>query len=75
MKPIIKTTNPVTLNFAEAVLKDAGIECFVMDTHVSVLEGSIGAIPRRMMVIDDDHSAAVRALELAGLGKDIFRDR
>lgn len=73
MKPVIKTTNPVTLSFAEAVLKEAGIECFIMDQHVSVIEGSIGAIPRRMMVIDEDLRPAIRALELAGLGDEIFR--
>ncbi len=73
MKPVIKTTNPVTLSFAEAVLKEAGIDCFVMDQHVSMIEGSIGAIPRRMMVIGDDLDAAIRALELAGLEDEIFR--
>ena len=74
MQAVIKTTNPVTLNFAQAVLKETGIECFVMDQHMSLIEGSIGAIPRRLMVISEDHAAAVRALEAAGLGDEIFRD-
>lgn len=74
MRALIKTVNPVTLSFAEAILKDAGIQSFVMDQHVSIIEGSIGAIPRRLMVIDDDYEAAVRALELAELGDEIFRD-
>lgn len=73
MQPVIKTTNPVTLNFAEVVLKEAEIICFVMDQHVSMIEGSIGAIPRRLMVADEDLAAATRALELAGLEKDVFR--
>ncbi len=73
MRALIKTVNPVTLSFAEAILKDAGIQSFVMDQHVSIIEGSIGAIPRRLMVIDDDYEAAVRALELAELGDEIFR--
>ena len=73
MRALIKTVNPVTLSFAEAILKDAGIQSFVMDQHVSIIEGSIGAIPRRLMVIDDDYEAAVRALDLAELGDEIFR--
>jgi hypothetical protein len=67
MKCIIRTNNPVTLNFAEVVLKDSEIECFIMDQHMSLMEGSVGAIPRRLMVIDDDEFAARRALTLAGL--------
>jgi hypothetical protein len=74
MKPVLKTVNPATLNFAQAVLKEADIQHFVMDQNVSLLEGSIGIIPRRLMVIDDDHAAAIRALELAGMGDDVFRD-
>lgn len=73
MKAILKTTNPATLNFAEAVLKDAEIPAFIMDQHVSLIEGSIGAIPRRLMVADEDANAAIRALELAGLEKEIYR--
>ena len=74
MKPVLKTVNPATLNFAQAVLKEADIQHFVMDQNVSLLEGSIGIIPRRLMVIDDDHAAAISALELAGMGDDVFRD-
>ncbi|MGJ8562442.1 MAG: DUF2007 domain-containing protein [Alphaproteobacteria bacterium] len=73
MEPVIKTTNPATLNFAEAILKEAGIDAFVMDQHVSMIEGSIGAIPRRLMVLGDDKAAAIRALELAGLEEEVFR--
>ncbi len=67
MKCIIRTNDLVTLSFAEAILKDSGIEHFVMDQHMSLMEGSVGAIPRRLMVIDDDEAAARRALSLAGL--------
>lgn len=73
MEPVLKTTNPATLSFAEAILKEAGIDSFVMDQHVSMLEGSIGAIPRRLMVIEGDVAAAIRALELAGIGDEVFR--
>ena len=64
---IIRTNDPVTLSFAQAILKDSHIECFIMDQHMSLMEGSVGAIPRRLMVIDEDVDAARRALTLAGL--------
>jgi len=67
MIAIIKTNNPVTLSFAQAVLSDSQIGCFVADTHASILDGSVGAIPRRLMVLEDDEFAARRALSLAGL--------
>lgn len=73
MTPVLKTTNPATLNFAEAILNEAGIEHFTMDQNMSLVEGSIGIIPRRLMVIDEDASAAIRALELAGLKDEVFR--
>ena len=72
MKPVIKTTNPVTLSFAEAVLKEADIPCFVLDYHMSAMEGSIGAIPRRLNVIDEDEEEARQALIDAGLGDEVF---
>lgn len=74
MQAILKTTNPATLNFAEAILKEARIGAFVADQHTSILEGSVGAIPRRLMVLGEDKNAAIRALELAGIGHEVFRD-
>ena len=75
MKTILKTVNPATLNFAEAVLKEAEIPAFIMDQHQSLIDGSIGIIPRRLSVIDDDYEAAIRALELAGLGEEVYRGK
>ena len=74
MKTIIATVNPVTLSFAQSVLKDTNIERFVMDTHASVIDGSIGIIPRRLMVPDEDEAAARRALTLAGLKDELKQD-
>lgn len=71
MVAVIKTNNIVTISFAEAVLKDSDIGCFVADTHSSIIEGSIGIIPRRIMVLDEDLAAARRALDLAGLGDEL----
>ena len=71
MKCIVTTNNPATLNFAEAILKEAGIDYFVLDQNMNVLEPGI-MIPRRLMVIDEDESAARRQLGLAGMEKDLM---
>jgi hypothetical protein len=68
---ILKTVNPATLNFAQAVLKEADIPFFVMDQNVSIIEGSIGVIPRRVMVVDEDAKDARQAMVDAGLGDEL----
>ncbi len=62
MKELLRTTDPVLLSWLTALLADARIEAIVLDTHTSIIEGSIGAIPRRLMVIDEDFEAARRIL-------------
>lgn len=54
MKELFRSNDPVQISFAEAVLKAEGIQPLVLDQHMSVLEGSIGILPRRMMVADED---------------------
>ena len=71
MKCILTTNNPATLNFAEAILKERGIDYFVLDQNMNVLEPGI-MIPRRLMVIDEDEEAARRQLSLAGMEKDLM---
>ena len=71
MKCILTTNNPATLNFAEAILKERGIDYFVLDQNMNVLEPGI-MIPRRLMVIDEDENAARRQLSLAGMEKDLM---
>ena len=61
MREILKTNNAVELNFAEAVLRDAGIDAVEFDTHMSIMDGSMVIIPRRLMVADEDEPRA-RAL-------------
>jgi len=65
MKELFRTNDPVRLSWAEAVLAAAGIGSVVLDTHTSIIEGSIGAIPRRLMVEDGDHDRARRLIEAA----------
>lgn len=73
MIAILKTVNPATLNFTQAVLKEADIPFFVMDQNVSIIEGSIGVIPRRVMVVDEDAKDARQAMVDAGLGDELER--
>ncbi len=73
MIAILKTVNPATLNFAQAVLKEAGIPFFLMDQNVSIIDGSIGIIPRRLMVVEDDVDDARQAFIDAGLSDEIHR--
>lgn len=61
VKEVLRSNNLVYLSFAEAVLAEAGIETLVFDSHMSVMEGSVGALPRRLMV-DDDMVDRARAL-------------
>lgn len=50
METILRTNDLVLLSLARSVLQDAGIGCVVLDEHMSALDGSIGAIPRRLAV-------------------------
>jgi len=72
MIALIITTNPATLSFAEAVLRDAEIECFVMDQNMSVLEPGI-MIPKRLMVLKDDVADARAVLTDAGIENELER--
>lgn len=62
MKQLLRTTNPADMAFATALLQGEDIACFEMDVNMSVLEGSIGIFPRRLLVRDDDYGAARRTL-------------
>lgn len=65
MKELLRTNNVVYISYAQAVLADAGIETLVFDGNMSIVEGSIGALPRRLMVADEDEAAARRLLAAA----------
>ena len=54
MEELLKTNDPTVLSFAEALLRAEDIDCFVLDVHMSVLDGSIGILPRRLMVARGD---------------------
>jgi integrase len=68
VRELLRSNEIVFLSWADALLKSEDIEIFVLDGHMSVLEGSAGAILRRVMVADEDYDRARRLLEEAGEG-------
>lgn len=66
MKELLRTNDLVRLSWLQVLLRDAGIESLVLDQHTSLVEGSIGAIPRRLMVAARDHRRARAVLAAAG---------
>ena len=71
MHELIRANDPVLLSFADSLLKDAGIHCFVADQGMSILEGSLGMLPRRLLVDDEQADRARRILVDAGLGYEL----
>ena len=62
MEEVYRTTNPVDLSYAMHLLAEAGVEAFCADQFISAVEGSIGAFPRRVMVLREDLAGARLAL-------------
>jgi hypothetical protein len=74
MIELIRTNDPVLISFVESLMRDAGIACFVADQNMSVVEGSLGILPRRVMVEKDRESEARRILADAGVSNEM-KDR
>ncbi len=68
MRELIVTNDPVLISYAEALLKDQGIEAVVFDRNISLMEGSIGAFPRRLVVPGELWPRAAEIMRHAGLG-------
>ena len=63
MREVLRTNDLVLLSWATATMRGAGIEPFVFDGYASVIEGSIGALQRRLMVATDDYPRAKRLVD------------
>ncbi len=74
VKEILRTNDIVLVSAVEALLAGAGIRHVVLDGNMSVLEGSIGVLPRRILVDEDDCRSARRLLEEAGLARELRPD-
>ncbi len=74
MRELVRTNDAVLISAIEALLNGARIKHMVVDQNMSVLEGSIGIFPRRILVGDDDADAARELLEEAGFGNELRPD-
>lgn len=63
MQELIRTNDMVLLSFIQSLLKEQGIDFFVSDVHMSILEGSLGVLPQRILVPEDDLNAAQTLLK------------
>ena len=67
MIELLRTNDVVLLSWLPALLADAGVEAVILDGYTSVVEGSVIAIQRRVMVSDEDAELARRVLDGAGI--------
>ncbi len=74
MRELIRTNDAVLVSAVVALLESAGISSMVFDQNMSVLEGSLGVLPRRVLVADEHELRARKLLEDAGLGHELRPD-
>ena len=75
MEELLRTNDIVLISFVEALLRDAGIEPLVVDQNMSVIEGSLGVLPRRVLVQEDLIDKAREVVTSAGIGEELEKDR
>ena len=68
MKELLRSNDPVLISFVSALLAEADIAFMVADTNMSVLEGSLGVLPRRVLVESERIDHARNLLTEAGIG-------
>ncbi len=71
MRELVRTNDPVLVSAVGALLDGAGIPHLVLDQNMSVLEGSLGILPRRILVDGEDQESARRLLKDAGLAHEL----
>jgi hypothetical protein len=74
MRELIRTNDMVLVSAVVALLEGAGIRHMVLDQNMSVLEGSLGVLPRRILVAEGNELTARQIMEDAGLGKELRPD-
>jgi hypothetical protein len=75
VEELLRTNDMVLISFVEALLSDARIEHLVLDQNMSVMEGSIGVLPRRVLVDQDRIEDARRLLSDAGIAQELSDTR
>lgn len=71
MIELLRTNDAVLISFVEALLRDAGVVFFIADSNMSVVEGSLGILPRRIMVGEDSIGEARQLLADAGIASEL----
>ena len=74
MRELVRTNDAVLITAIEALLKGADIKHLVIDRNISVLEGSIGIFPRRILVDEEEFEAARKLLQEAGFAAELRPD-
>ncbi|MEW6639649.1 MAG: DUF2007 domain-containing protein [Pseudomonadota bacterium] len=74
MRELLRTNDMVLVSAVEALLDGAGIGHLVLDQNMSIIEGSLGVLPRRLLVAEEDLGAARRLLTEAGLAHELRAD-
>lgn len=71
MIELMRTNDAVLISFVESLLRDSAIDFMVADQNMSVLDGSLGILPRRILVAEDDLREAKEILAQAGIANEI----
>lgn len=74
MREVLRSNDIVLLNFVVVLLRDAGLSPQLVDEHISAIEGSIGALPRRILIGADELAQARRVLTEAELSQWLSSD-
>ena len=72
MVEILRTNDLVLISFIESILKAERVAYFVADQHMAAVEGSLGFLPRRILVDSEEKARARRLIAEAGLGKELL---
>ncbi len=75
MKELVRTNDLVLISLIEVLLKEQSVDYIVLDQNMSVLEGSIGILPRRIMAMNDDYARARRILIDAEIGIELEQQK
>jgi hypothetical protein len=71
MIELLRTNDAVIISFVESLMRDAGIRCFIADSNMSILDGSVGILPRRVMIDGERADEARRILTDAGIANEM----
>tara|TARA_R110000868_G_scaffold11981_44_gene58228 strand:+ start:240 stop:509 length:270 start_codon:yes stop_codon:yes gene_type:complete len=74
VKEILRTNDMVLISFVESLFDEAGIDYLVLDQNMSVLDGSIGVLPRRLLVAEGQEAEARGLFNEAGIGHELRSD-